>query len=86
MIFANEMSVGGLVSYMLFALQSVFAFSSLISIFPQFMEAIGASTRVFELLDRVPAVNYDGGKIPTQGIEGNIVLKNVMFHYPSPPR
>ena len=38
MIFANEMSVGGLVSYMLFALQSVFAFSSLISIFPQFME------------------------------------------------
>lgn len=86
MIFANEMSVGGLVSYMLFALQSVFAFSSLISIFPQFMEAIGASTRVFELLDRVPAVNYDGGKIPTQGIEGNIVLKNVMFHYPSRPK
>jgi hypothetical protein len=37
---------------MLFALQSVFAFSSLISIFPQFMEAIGASGRIFELLDR----------------------------------
>jgi hypothetical protein len=36
----------------LFALQSVFAFSSLISIFPQFMEAIGASGRIFELLDR----------------------------------
>ena len=52
LIFQNEMSVGGLVSYMLFALQSVFAFSSLISIFPQFMEAIGASGRIFELLDR----------------------------------
>jgi ATP-binding cassette subfamily B protein len=86
MIFANEMSVGGLVSYMLFALQSVFAFSSLISIFPQFMEAIGASTRVFELLDRVPAVNYDGGKIPTNGIEGRITLTNVVFHYPSRPK
>jgi len=86
MIFANEMSVGGLVSYMLFALQSVFAFSSLISIFPQFMEALGASTRVFELLDRKPAVNYDGGKIPTNGIEGHITLKNVMFHYPSRPK
>jgi ABC-type multidrug transport system fused ATPase/permease subunit len=86
MIFANEMSVGGLVSYMLFALQSVFAFSSLISIFPQFMEAIGASSRVFELLDRVPTVNYDGGKIPTQGIEGHICLKDVQFHYPSRPK
>merc|ERR1719181_31238 len=86
MIFANEMSVGGLVSYMLFALQSVFAFSSLISIFPQFMEAIGASTRVFELLDRVPAVNYDGGVIPTNGIEGHITLKDVVFHYPSRPK
>ena len=41
-------------------LQTVFAFQSLLSIFPQFMEAIGASVRVFELLDRVPRVNYDG--------------------------
>jgi len=40
--------------------QTVFAFQSLLSIFPQFMEAIGASVRVFELLDRVPRVNYDG--------------------------
>ncbi len=41
-------------------MQTVFAFQSLLSIFPQFMEAIGASVRVFELLDRVPRVNYDG--------------------------
>ena len=54
LIFQNEMSVGGLVSYMLFALQSVFAFSSLISIFPQFMEAMGACGRIFVLLDRSP--------------------------------
>mmetsp|Transcript_25887 Transcript_25887/g.63889 ORF Transcript_25887/g.63889 Transcript_25887/m.63889 type:complete len:717 (+) Transcript_25887:93-2243(+) len=85
LIFQNQMSVGGLVSYMLFALQSVFAFSSLISIFPQFMEAIGASVRVFELLDRVPRVNYDGGIIPPHGIEGRVTFDNVHFHYPSRP-
>jgi hypothetical protein len=28
------------------------------------MEAIGASVRVFELLDRVPRVNYDGESSP----------------------
>lgn len=86
LIFQNQMSVGGLVSYMLFALQSVFAFSSLISIFPQFMEAIGASGRIFELLDRVPAVNYDGGHIAPNGIEGHIVFQDVHFHYPSRPK
>jgi len=86
LIFQNQMSVGGLVSYMLFALQSVFAFSSLISIFPQFMEAIGASGRIFELLDRVPAVNYDGGYIAPNGIEGHIEFKDVHFHYPSRPK
>jgi len=86
LIFQNQMSVGGLVSYMLFALQSVFAFSSLISIFPQFMEAIGASGRIFELLDRVPAVNYDGGYIAPNGIEGHIQFQDVHFHYPSRPK
>jgi ATP-binding cassette subfamily B protein len=85
MIFQGTMTTGDLISYMLFALQSVFAFQALLSIFPQFMEAIGASVRVFELLDRTPLVNYDGGMIPSRGIEGRITFKGVGFHYPSRP-
>jgi len=85
MIFKGVITTGDLISYMLFALQSVFAFQALLSIFPQFMEAIGASIRVFELLDRVPKVNYDGGSIPPNGIEGRITFQNVQFHYPSRP-
>lgn len=85
MIFQGTMTTGDLISYMLFALQSVFAFQALLSIFPKFMEAIGASVRVFELLDRQPLVNYDGGMIPPRGIEGRITFKNVGFHYPSRP-
>merc|ERR1719240_1640817 len=49
------------------------------------MEAIGASIRVFELLDRVPRVNYDGGMVPANGIEGRITFQNVHFVYPSRP-
>jgi len=85
MIFAGVITTGDLISYMLFALQTVFAFQSLLSIFPQFMEAIGASVRVFELLDRVPRVNYDGGIIPPHGIEGRVTFDDVHFHYPSRP-
>jgi ABC-type multidrug transport system fused ATPase/permease subunit len=85
MIFAGVITTGDLISYMLFALQSVFAFQALLSIFPRFMEAIGASVRVFELLDRVPKVNYDGGVIPPQGIEGRVSFQDVRFRYPSRP-
>ena len=49
------------------------------------MEAIGASVRVFELLDREPLVNYEHGMIPPRGIEGRLTFKNVGFHYPSRP-
>merc|ERR1712216_783570 len=85
MIFQGTMTTGDLLSYLLFALQSVFAFQALLSIFPKFMEAIGASVRVFELLDRTPLVNYENGQIPPRGIEGRITFKNVGFHYPSRP-
>jgi len=85
MIFQGTMTTGDLLSYLLFALQSVFAFQALLSIFPKFMEAIGASVRVFELLDREPLVNYEHGMIPPRGIEGRLTFKNVGFHYPSRP-
>jgi ABC-type multidrug transport system fused ATPase/permease subunit len=79
-LFINE-TIPKLVSYMLFALMSVIAFSSLISIFPQF---IGASGHIFEG-DRVPAVNNDAGYIAPNGIEGWIAFDTAYFHYPSTP-
>jgi len=36
-------------------------------------------------LDRVPRVNYDGGMVPANGIEGRITFQNVHFVYPSRP-
>jgi ABC-type multidrug transport system fused ATPase/permease subunit len=85
MIFQGVITTGDLISYMLFALQSVFAFQALLSIFPQFMEAIGASVRVFELLDRVPRVNYEGGQRLPSSIEGRVTFEDVHFKYPSRP-
>jgi len=85
MIFQGVITTGDLISYMLFALQSVFAFQALLSIFPQFMEAIGASVRVFELLDRVPRVNYEGGQRLQSNIEGRVTFEDVHFKYPSRP-
>jgi ATP-binding cassette subfamily B protein len=49
------------------------------------MEAIGASVRVFELLDRVPRVNYEGGQRLQSNIEGRVTFEDVHFKYPSRP-
>lgn len=56
------------------------------------MQAIGASTRMFELLDRKPAIplrrpcteqEEKGDK--EKGLEGHVALESVSFAYPSRP-
>ena len=47
-----------------------------------FMKAVGASGRVFELLEREPKVNYKGGQ-SADATFGAIELHNVDFSYPS---
>lgn len=46
------------------------------------MQAVGASERMFELLDRRPSIPLHGGCQVT-GLEGKIRFESVSFHYPS---
>ncbi|XP_045448213.1 ATP-dependent translocase ABCB1 [Melitaea cinxia] len=48
--------------------------------------ARGAGAQIFSLIDNVPTINplLNKGVVPPS-IEGNIELKNVVFHYPSRP-
>jgi len=43
--------------------------------------AVGASERVFEIMDRKPLFNISGGITPSN-IEGKIQFSNVTFSYP----
>eukprot|EP01088_Endostelium_zonatum_P008115 TRINITY_DN2070_c0_g1_i1.p2 TRINITY_DN2070_c0_g1~~TRINITY_DN2070_c0_g1_i1.p2 ORF type:complete len:319 (+),score=104.59 TRINITY_DN2070_c0_g1_i1:1159-2115(+) len=50
------------------------------------MKAVGASTRVFQLLDRNPQVKYNQGtKLNKTQLKGKIELENVSFSYPTRP-
>jgi ATP-binding cassette subfamily B protein len=54
------------------------------SLFADFNKALGASDRVFELLDRVPGVvNRSGRTLAT--VEGRVTLEGVDFAYPTRP-
>lgn len=47
-----------------------------------FMSIVGASDKIFQIMDSVPKINTEGGdKIPE--CEGSIELVNVKFHYPA---
>ena len=48
------------------------------------MKAIGASERVFQLVDREPKVKWKGGITPDM-CEGHLKMSSVYFSYPSRP-
>lgn len=47
------------------------------------MRGIGAGVRVFEVLDRTPAIPYDQGTAVPRGQPGVIRFEGVHFEYPS---
>jgi len=47
------------------------------------LQSVGASVRVFELLDRQSAVNH--GNLRLNSLKGEVKFDNVTFSYPSRP-
>ena len=81
---AAVFTVGNLTAFMLYTLFLAFALGGMSSLFADFNKALGASDRVFELLDRVPGVvNGNGRKLAS--VEGRVTLEGVDFAYPTRP-
>lgn len=52
------------------------------SVYGDFMSAVGASERVFALIDRVPRIPISGGQ-HCREVVGHVVFEHVRFTYPS---
>ncbi|XP_022085601.1 ABC transporter B family member 1-like [Acanthaster planci] len=77
-------SVGILTAFMLYTLNVAMAFAFLASLYGDFMKAVGASIRIFDLMDRQPQVNNEGGQRLMEFI-GELEFNDVHFRYPSRP-
>ncbi|WDF65707.1 ABC transporter ATP-binding protein [Flavobacterium sp. KACC 22763] len=80
---AGEMSVGQLISFVLYSTFVGASFGGIAELYAQIQKAIGATERVFELLDESPEkINSDSSQ-NQEKIKGNVTFKNVAFSYPT---
>ena len=74
---------GGLISFMFYALGVSTAMASLSGIFAQFQEALGASSRIFEILDTQTDLPDPDKPIRLESVRGKVSFEAVSFKYAS---
>ena len=82
----GDMDSGTLVTFLLYTIYVAGALGGLSGLFGNLMNAVGASERMFELLDMVPKINTASGTGYIPKDESNISrieFKNVSFSYPT---
>ncbi len=80
---AGEMSVGQLISFVLYSTFVGASFGGIAELYAQIQKAVGATERVFELLDEKPEKIKGQANSEVQIINGNVSFNNVVFSYPS---
>ncbi|MCP4867881.1 MAG: ATP-binding cassette domain-containing protein [Proteobacteria bacterium] len=81
MLAEGTMEIPELMAFLMYTVTVAFSLGALSSLWGDFMKALGASERVFELLDRQPSVSSGEQQLAT--IEGRVRLSEVVFAYPS---
>jgi len=85
LVLDGDMSRGTLTSFVLYTLTVGFSLAGLAGLFGSLMKAIGANDRVFQIIDRKPAIPLRGGEtLPT--LRGQVNFNKVSFWYPSRPK
>ncbi|KDR75617.1 hypothetical protein GALMADRAFT_248139 [Galerina marginata CBS 339.88] len=79
----GDISVGDLTSLLLYTVYVGSGLQMLTSFFSSIMRGIGAGVRVFEVLDRTPAIPYEVGDDVPSGRLGVVKYERVHFEYPS---
>jgi ABC transporter fused permease/ATP-binding protein len=82
LVLGGQMTAGDLVSFMMYTLFVGFALGGLSELWADFMKASGAAERIFELMDRAPAIPASGGAELSE-VRGRVTFEGVVFSYPT---
>jgi subfamily B ATP-binding cassette protein MsbA len=82
MVIAGQMTQGDLIAFVLYTFFVGGAVGGMTELYGQFNQAIGASRRVFELLDTKPEIKDPDNPEPLDYVRGHVQLIAVQFTYP----
>ncbi len=84
LVSSGDLTAGELTSFLVYTLLVAVSLGGLTDLWADFMKASGAAERIFELLDRTPAIPPTGG-LELSSIEGLVEFEGVTFSYPTRP-
>ena len=80
---AGEITVGELFTFILYSSYVGASSGGIAELYSQMQKAIGATERVFELLDEIPEKINSDSSTKFDKIKGEVTFQNVAFSYPS---
>lgn len=81
LVSTGSLTPGSLVAFLFYAGIAAGSMGGFVGLFGQMQEALGATTRVFELLDQQPAVADAPDAIPLPPVQGRVEFREVSFAY-----
>jgi subfamily B ATP-binding cassette protein MsbA len=81
-VLAGRLTGGALVAFLVYGINLAAALGAFTNLYSQIQEALGASRRIFELLDEVPEIRDAPGAVALPPIRGHLRFEGVSFTYP----
>ncbi len=81
---SGEIQFGEIISFVLYTSFIGASIGGLAELYAQIQKAVGATERIFEILDQVPEnINLKQEKKTTKRLKGHVLFENVQFSYPA---
>jgi ATP-binding cassette, subfamily B, bacterial MsbA len=80
-VIAGKLTPGQLVSFLIYTMMIASPIGAFTAIYGQFQQAMGASERVFDMLDSPPEMQDEPDALPLPPVEGFVRFEDVSFDY-----
>ncbi len=80
-VILGRLTPGDLIAYLIYTVLIASPVAIMADLYGQFQAAIGASQRMLDLLDTPPELSDAPGATPLPPVAGDVVFRNVSFHY-----
>lgn len=84
LVISGELTIGTLSAYILYTMTVAISVATLGGLWTDFMSATGAAARIFNILDRRPAIDNQAGAV-LNTVGGQLKLEHIQFSYPGRP-